>query len=178
MPFGIQVQKYAFPEDSSSRLRSVGSGKLVGRRLGAHQWEPVVNSLTTQLNTTLDGAAAAGVTKLKLKSVSGYKTGDAIAIGSTTGTINNVDLDTHTITLTAGLPAAQADGAVVRLSAAVNYDEIYILAFDIQDANYNPDGELFMHHKPVKVNFLPDYANFSAAVLTKVRELYQCYEGV
>jgi hypothetical protein len=57
-------------------------------------------------------------------------------------------------------------------------DEIYLLVFDIVDANNDPQCELYRHGRVVKENFLPDIATMAPALLTKLRGLYTMTKGV
>lgn len=59
----------------------------------------------------------------------------------------------------------------------VNDDEIYLLAFDVTDAVYNDDCELYRHKSLVKENYLPGYATIDPADLAKIQELYTCTVG-
>ncbi|MBK8989267.1 MAG: hypothetical protein IPM39_24920 [Chloroflexi bacterium] len=51
-------------------------------------------------------------------------------------------------------------------------DEIYLVAFDVPDADRNPDIVLYRHGSVVKENFLPGYATIDANLLTKLRAAY------
>lgn len=59
-------------------------------------------------------------------------------------------------------PAADAD------------DEIYLLAFDVADADEIDDAELYRPNNTVYENFLPNFAGLSAAVKAAVRAQYNC----
>jgi hypothetical protein len=56
-------------------------------------------------------------------------------------------------------------------------DEIYILAFDVTDAAYLPDCELYRHGRLVKENHLPNWSTTAAGLKTKIRTLYECTVG-
>lgn len=56
-------------------------------------------------------------------------------------------------------------------------DELFLLAFDVTDAVYNDDCELYRHHSVVKENFLPNYGTLTADQKNKLRELYTCTLG-
>jgi hypothetical protein len=56
-------------------------------------------------------------------------------------------------------------------------DEIYLLAFDVTDAVFNDDCELYRHKCVVKENFLPGYSGLPANDLLKIQELYTCTLG-
>lgn len=51
-------------------------------------------------------------------------------------------------------------------------DEIYLVAFDVPDADRNPEIELYRHSSVVKENFLPGYAAMDADLLTALRAAY------
>jgi hypothetical protein len=68
--------------------------------------------------------------------------------------------------------------------AAVDTDgEIFLLAFDVPDAENNPDCEFYRPGRMVKENYLPDYstvlapAGVASALLIKLRTIYVCITG-
>jgi hypothetical protein len=68
--------------------------------------------------------------------------------------------------------------------AAVDTDgEIFLLAFDVTDAENNPDCEFYRPGRLVKENYLPDYstvlapAGVASALLIKLRTIYICETG-
>lgn len=52
-------------------------------------------------------------------------------------------------------------------------DEVYLLIYDVTDANQNPEAELYRHGSLVKENFLPDGVDMAT-----VRSLYTTTIGV
>lgn len=56
-------------------------------------------------------------------------------------------------------------------------DEVFLVAFEVPDANRNPEIELYRHGGIVKENFLPGYANMDADLLTILRDVYTTTEG-
>lgn len=62
-------------------------------------------------------------------------------------------------------PAADAD------------DEIFLVAFDVTDANHIDDVELYRQNSVVYENFVPGWAGLSATVKGKVRARYVCANG-
>lgn len=62
-------------------------------------------------------------------------------------------------------PAADAD------------DEIYLLAFDVTDANEVNDAELYRHGGVVKENYLPAFSTLSSTLKGKIRTLYETTVG-
>ncbi|MHC5897583.1 hypothetical protein [Nostoc sp.] len=178
LPGGVRVNKYKFAESNS--IRQISSGVLLGRRANATHWEPVNNNLNTTLATILTAAVASGGTILPVGSTSGYRPGDVLTIATVDYTIasNGVNDLNRTLTLTAGLSASAASGVAVALKTAVAHDEFYLLAFDIDDANRNPDATLYRHVGLVYYNYLPDYPFTGLAnVLAKIKELYPTMQG-
>lgn len=62
-------------------------------------------------------------------------------------------------------PAADAD------------DEVFIVAFDVTDADTNADVELVRYGTLIKENLLPGFASLSATLLGKLRANYQTTRG-
>lgn len=60
---------------------------------------------------------------------------------------------------------------------AAGDEEEYLLAFDVHDADANPECELYRHGCLVKENLLPAPTRV-AALLARVRALYECQVGV
>jgi len=59
-------------------------------------------------------------------------------------------------------------------------DEIYLVAFDIENANDENDCELVEHGTRIKENYLPDWTVISANanLLADLRANYECFKGV
>lgn len=62
--------------------------------------------------------------------------------------------------------------------AAAADDEVYIVAFDVYDADRNPEVTLYRHGSIVKENLLPDWSSLAAAVQTLVRSNYTTTIGI
>ena len=62
-------------------------------------------------------------------------------------------------------------------AAADADDEVYIVAFDVSDVDTISEIELYRPNSVVYENFLPDWANASAAIKTKIRDKYICSVG-
>lgn len=79
-----------------------------------------------------------------------------------------------------GWTYAERDGTppVLLGPAAAADDEVFLLAFDIVDADINNDAVMYRPGSVVKENFLPDYATLTAGVLAKIRAAYQTQKGV
>lgn len=58
-----------------------------------------------------------------------------------------------------------------------NDDEIYLLLHDVYTHQDEVEVELYRHNALVKENFLPDWANWSAAAKTALRARYECTIG-
>lgn len=56
-------------------------------------------------------------------------------------------------------------------------DEVYLVAFDVEDAANLPDVELYRHKSIVKENFLPGFSTLASGVLTKIRAAYSTTRG-
>ena len=56
-------------------------------------------------------------------------------------------------------------------------DEVYLIAFDVTDADANADVELYRHGSIVKENLLPGFASLDAGVLADIRAAYQTTRG-
>ena len=56
-------------------------------------------------------------------------------------------------------------------------DEIYLLAFEIADAEQNNDAELYRHGRVVKETNLPNWSTLSAGAKAVIRARYQCISG-
>jgi hypothetical protein len=57
-------------------------------------------------------------------------------------------------------------------------NEIFLLVFDVPDADVDAECELLRHKVAIYENFLPNWANLGGTVQAKIRELYLCLKGV
>lgn len=76
-----------------------------------------------------------------------------------------------------GRTYAERDARTPYGAAIDTDDEIFLTAFDVSDADNNPDVELVRHGTVVKENYLPGFATWAAALKTKIRTLYRCEIG-
>jgi len=53
-------------------------------------------------------------------------------------------------------------------------EQMFLLAFSIQDASEDDTAELYMHGNVVYEDFLPNWDSLGATVQAKIRELYVC----
>lgn len=60
--------------------------------------------------------------------------------------------------------------------AASTDDQVYLLAFEVPDADKNREVELYRYGKLVKTNFLPGWSTMAAALQAKVRANYETIE--
>jgi hypothetical protein len=74
--------------------------------------------------------------------------------------------------------AERAAGTGFGPAVVASDDEIYLLAFDVPDADFDPSCELYRHESLVKENFLPQWGSFTNEEKAKVRALYQSILGV
>jgi len=178
IPGGVQVNPAKFPQ-TYGIIRQVQSGILLGRRANAFYWEPVDNTLQTNLSTTVASDAASGIPVLNVTTTSGYLPGDVITVGTTQYTVSAVNDLNSTLTLTAVLAAVASANTNVQLSAPINFDDFYLLAYDIVDANQYPDAELYRHQRLVYLSYLPGYpfAN-QPNVLAKIKQFYETQQGM
>ena len=85
-----------------------------------------------------------------------------------------------------GRTYAEAQANTAYGMAASTDDEIFCTMFDVTDARQNNDVELYRHNSLVRENYLPGYGATGAlgtsgaptALLTKLRTLYRCIQGV
>lgn len=119
----------------------------------------------------LTSSAAKGATTLAVEPlVSGVSEGD-VAIFSPTGRK----------TIKSGTPVgrtfAERDSSTPFGPASGSDDEVYLVAFDIEDAVSDPDATFYRPGSLVKENYLPDIDTMDGSVRSKIRELYQCIVG-
>lgn len=76
-----------------------------------------------------------------------------------------------------GRTIAERDAGTGYGPALETDDEIYVIAFDVDDASHIADVELVRHNVQLKENFLPGWAGLSTAVKTAVRARYRCMRG-
>lgn len=77
-----------------------------------------------------------------------------------------------------GRTIAERDAGTGYGPAADTDDDIYLLAFDITDASFNPDCDFYRHGGLVKINFLPGpFESLAAGLQTFVLTHYSCTIG-
>jgi len=122
----------------------------------------------------LTAAAAAAATSLTVQALP-----TAISSGNTAtyaGSTGRKPIKAGTLL---GRTYAQRDaGTGFGLADVAGDDEIYLLAFDVTDALFEADCELYSHNCVVKENLLPDWSTYDSTTKTKIRSLYQCVAGI
>lgn len=76
-----------------------------------------------------------------------------------------------------GRTLAERDAGTAYGPADAADDEVFLVAFDVTDADANPDVELYRHGGVVKENFLPNLAGIAAGVLAVLRAKYAMTRG-
>jgi hypothetical protein len=121
----------------------------------------------------LSSAAAAGATSLAVDAIPAQiESGDRATYAGTGAALKTIPSGTpvgRTFAERAvDTPFGPADAAD---------DEVYLLAFDIVDADTNNDAVLYRPGSIVKENYLPNFASIAAGVLTKIRAAYVTTRG-
>jgi hypothetical protein len=119
----------------------------------------------------LTAAAAAGATSLAVTAlVTALVSGD---VGTYSG-VGKVLVPSGTIV---GRTFAERDANNGFGPALTSDDEIYLVVFDVSDANQDADVTLYRPRALVKDNFLPTFATMGATMLGKIRGIYTCIRG-
>jgi hypothetical protein len=122
----------------------------------------------------LTAVAAAAATTLTVQAIP-----TAITSGNTAtyaGSTGRKPIKTGTLL---GRTYAERDAKIgFGLADTTNDDEIYLLAFDVTDALFEADCELYRRNCVVKENLLPDWGSYSPTDKAKIRSLYQCVAGL
>ncbi|BCM88733.1 hypothetical protein IAD21_00575 [Abditibacteriota bacterium] len=93
-----------------------------------------------------------------------------IASGTLVGA-TNAEIDAATV-VTSGVPAGLKWGP-----AADGDDVVYLIIYDVIDADKNNNIELYRHGRIVKINNLPSFSGLSNTLKGKVRSSYECTIG-
>lgn len=119
----------------------------------------------------LSAAAAAGATTLTVEAlVNALESGDAATyVGTGKRFVESGVL--------IGRTRAERDAGAAFGPWTTGDEEEYLLAFDVHDADLEPEAELYRHGALVKENLLPA-ATRVAGPLARVRALYECQIGV
>ena len=185
---GALINKFDFPTDIKTRLRTAKGGTVLMRRNGVPHFLKATANLQTTESTVLIEPASIGATVIVVE-FSNYRVGDVITIGSVTPESKTVTkVHDNQITITPSVSIARTIGSPVSLNAAVDVSsklngEVVLLAQGYTDLDRNQE---IVNLKPnngtqVRINFLPDYSGgqlISATVEAKIRDLYNCFQGV
>lgn len=122
---------------------------------------------------TLTAAAATGATSLTVEALPTALVGgdQATYAGTKKKVVKSGTFVGRTIT--------ERDAGTGFGPAASSDDEVYLVAFDIADADRDSDVDLYRHGSIVKENFLPDITAIQAdaGLLAKLRANYTCTKG-
>lgn len=121
----------------------------------------------------LTAAAAKGATTLTVAALPTALVEDDTATYAGTGTKKKL-VPSGTVI---GRTLAERDAKTGYGPADPADDEIYILVFDVTDAENNPDADLYRWGSLVKETFLPDWSNLDAGVQDAIRANYHCTIG-
>jgi hypothetical protein len=122
---------------------------------------------------TLTAAAAAGATSLTVAAlVSALEAADTATYAGAGRALKTIRSGTPV-----GRTIAERDAGTAYGPAAAADDEVYLLAFDIVDADVNNDGVLYRPGSVVKENYLPNVTSIAAGVMTKLRAAYVMQRG-
>ncbi len=185
---GALINRFDFPADVSTSLRTAKGGTVLMRRHGVPYFLKATTNLQTTEPTTLTAAAGVGVSVITVE-FANFKAGDVLTIGATTPETKTVaSVDGNQITLTTTIATARPSGDPVALNAAVDVGndlngEVVLLAQEYADLDRNQEIVNLRPNKgaQVRINFLPDYSGgqlISTTVEAKIRGLYNCFEGV
>lgn len=117
--------------------------------------------------------AAAGATTISVRALSEDIPADAIATYPGTSRIKPVPSGTLL-----GRTLAERDANVPFGPWATGDDEVYLLAFDVVDANTRNNAEFYRNQRVVREDLLPDWADYSPAKKAALRAAYQCVKAV
>lgn len=181
IPGGVKLDAAAFPADDTVTV-TVGAGGAV-----AGATSVPVNALSGRIpaGAFLDFTGAGKYAKLTAEAVAGATTitvealVQALAAGDTATHLgqNKKFVPSGTVL---GRTQAEAD-ANAPFGPAVATDsenQVYLLAFDVDDAAENNDGVLYRHNAVVKENLLPGWSTLAAGVQGMVRTKYNCIRGI
>jgi hypothetical protein len=138
---------------------------------------PIPSGTTLDFGTTkfavLTAAAASGATSLTVRAlVTALVSGD-------TATYPGAGLQKKIVVAgtLVGRTIAERDAGTAYGPAADADDEVYLIAFDVDDAAYNPDVVFYRPGSVVKENMLASFAGLSSTLKGKVRAAYICTRG-
>ena len=185
---GTLINKFDFPRDLKTGIRTARGGTVLMRRNGVPHFLKASANLQTTEPTTLIEPAAVGATVIVVE-FANYRIGDVVTIGSVTPeskTVTNVH--DNRITVTPSVSIARTIDTPVSLNAAVDVSnklngEVELLSQSYTDLDRNQEIVNLKTNRgtQIRINFLPDYSGgqlISATVEAKIRDLYNCFQGV
>lgn len=120
----------------------------------------------------LTAAAAAGATSLTVEALP-----TALVSGDTATYAGVARLKTIPSGTLVGRTYTERDANTGYGPAVNTDDEIYLLAYDVPDADTNPECALYRHGALVKENYLPGWTALASNLKTAVRSNYQTISG-
>lgn len=177
VPGGAMVLASAFPTEGSVDVvvgvagAAQGATSIPVAALSGAIPSGTVLRFSVDEYARLSAAAAAGATSLTVEAlVNALESGDtATYVGSGKRFIESGTL--------LGRTRTERDAGAAYGPWTSGDEEEYLLAYDIQDADANPEAELYRHGCLVKENLLPA-ATRQSTPLARVRALYECTVGV
>lgn len=119
----------------------------------------------------LTAAAAAGATSLTVAAL------PTALVDADTAWYQGTGMKTIPSGTPIGRTITERDASTPFGPALSTDDEVYLIAFDVTDADEINDVELYRHHRIVKENFVPGFASFTSGLKDKIRALYTCTRG-
>jgi hypothetical protein len=178
VPGGVKLLASAFPVEDAVMVTTSGAAAgatsiPVTAISGAIPNGTVLNWTGTGEFSVLTSAAAAGATSLAVEAL------DAAIEASDTATYAGTTTKKFVRSGTPiGRTIAERDAGTAFGPADAADDEVYLLAFDVEDVADVNDGVLYRHASVVKENLLPNYSQIAAGVMTKLRDKYVMQRGV
>lgn len=188
MTSGTLINKFDFPPDAKTRIRTAKGGTVLMRRHGVPHFLKATANLQTTESTVLIEPAPVGATVIVVE-FSNYRAGDVITVGATTPEAKTVtNVHDNRITVTPSVSIARTIGSPVSLNAAVDVSsnlngEVELLSQSYTDLDRNQEivNLRTKNGTQIRINFLPDYSGgqlISTIVEAKIRDLYNCIQGV
>ena len=135
---------------------------------------PIPSGATLDFGTTkfavLTAAAAAGATSLTVRAL------PTALVDADVTTYKGVKKKVVKSGTLIGRTNAEAVAGTAFGPAAGTDDQVYILAFEVYDADKNYDVELYRYGRLVKTNFLPQWTTMGTTLQGKVRANYETIE--
>lgn len=138
---------------------------------------PIPSGTTLSFGTNkfarLTSAAATGATSLAVAAIPTALVSGDTATYAGAGTLKKVVVSGTVV----GRTYAERDAGTGFGPAISTDDEIYIVAFDVEDVDRNNDAALYRPGGIVKETYLPNWATLGTPLQTALRSRYQCVRG-